>query len=344
MPGKAVTCLACRHYCVIPDGQTGICGVRQNVNGKLNLLVYGKASGAAVDPMEKKPLYHFFPGSKIFSLGTIGCNFGCTFCQNWDTSQASKEFRRLALKGQIGPQDLKAAISESGFDLPPKKIVEYCLKHDIKAIAYTYNEPSIFFEYTYDTAKLAKEHGISNVYVTNGYTSPEALDKLEGLLDAANIDLKSFSDKFYRDISGARLDEVLKSIKYYYDKGIWLEITTLVIPGKNDSKAELTKIAEFIAGIDVNIPWHISRFSPHYLMQDIAATGKEKLMQAFNIGKKAGLNYVYVGNIFDEKLHSTYCPKCSALLVERDWDHVKVKSLKKGKCLECGFNIKGVWN
>lgn len=344
LPKKSVKCLACRHYCVIGEGQTGICGVRQNVEGNLELLVYAHPSAVHVDPMEKKPLYHFHPGKEIFSIGTIGCNFGCEFCINWDISQASKEYRKLALKGLLAPKDLKAEISGVGYELKPKDVIKYCLKNDIKAIAFTYNEPSIFIEYAYDTSVLAKEHGISTVFVSNGYTSKEGVDMMEGYLDAVNIDLKSFRDSFYRDICKARLQPVLESIKYYHRKQIWLELTTLVIPGRNDSKEELKDIASFIAGIDKNIPWHISRFSPNYKMMDINETSKKKLLEGYNIGKEAGLNFVYVGNIFDKKLHSTYCPYCSNLLIERDWDYVNIRGLKNGKCSSCKKKIKGVWN
>lgn len=343
MPQNKVRCLACRNYCVIADGMTGICGVRQNKDGALKLLVYGKASAMAVDPIEKKPLYHFLPGSGIFSFGTIGCNFNCAFCQNWDLSQAGKNERTLALKGQIQPSELAKSIEEYGSDLRPKDIIAYCRENNIGAIAYTYNEPSIFFEYTYDTAKLAKKYGIKNVYVTNGYLSKEALKKISPYLDAANIDLKSFRPEFYRDVVKAKLEEVLDSINEFYKAGIYIELTTLLIPGKNDSVTELKNIAKFIAGIDKDIPWHISRFTPQYKMLDVKTTSHEKLKQAYEIGKEAGLSFVYIGNINDIQLQSTYCPKCNELLIERDWGYVSVKNLIKGKCVYCGFKIKGVW-
>ena len=322
---------------------TGICGVRQNRNGVLKLLVYGKASAMAVDPIEKKPLYHFIPGSGIFSFGTIGCNFNCSFCQNWDLSQAGKNERSLCLKGQMQADELTKAIEKYGSDLKPKDIITYCKENNIGAIAYTYNEPSIFFEYTYDTAKLAKKHGIKNVYVTNGYLSKEALKKIAPFLDAANIDLKSFNAGFYRDIVKAKLDEVLESIKAFHKAGIHIELTTLLIPGKNDSVEEIGEIAKFISGIDKEIPWHISRFTPQYKMLDVKSTSHEKLKQAYEIGKEAGLSFVYIGNINDMQLQSTYCPKCAELLIERDWGYVSIKNLIQGRCGNCGFKIKGVW-
>jgi len=328
-PDRTVKCLACKQYCRILPGQTGRCGVRKNVAGELQLLVYGKSTGVGIDPMEKKPLFHFLPGREIFSFGTIGCNFKCQFCQNWDTSQARKV---------------------TGQDLQPEDIVDYCVEHNIKAIAYTYNEPAIFFEYALDTMKLAKKQGIRNVFVTNGYTSNEALDQMDGLLDAANIDLKSFSDDFYIKICGARLQPVLDTIREYHKRSIWTELTTLVIPGKNDSTSELTKIAGFIAGISPDLPWHISRFTPMYKMLDVKETDKETLVNAYRIGRKAGLNYVYAGNIFDEELQSTYCPKCHKLLIARDWGWIKMVNLKmvknstKGKCAYCNTVIAGVWS
>jgi pyruvate formate lyase activating enzyme len=343
LPQNKVKCLACRNYCQINEGMTGICGVRQNCSGELKLLVYGKASAIAVDPIEKKPLYHFLPGSGIFSFGTIGCNFNCAFCQNWDLSQAGKNERRHALKAQIKPEELAKSIMGYGSDLKPKEIIAYCKKNNIGSIAYTYNEPSIFFEYSYDTAKLAKKQGIKNVYVTNGYLSREALKKIAPYLDAANIDLKSFNPQFYRDIVKANLAEVLESINAFYESGIHIELTTLLIPGKNDSPKELKQIAEFIAAISKEIPWHISRFTPQYKMQDIKSTSHEKLKQAYEIGKEAGLSFVYIGNINDPTLQSTYCPKCSEILIERDWGYVNILNLIKGKCGNCGFKIKGIW-
>lgn len=335
-------CLACRHYCKIAPGGSGICAVRENVDGKLKLLVYGKAIAVAVDPIEKKPLFHFLPGSEIFSFGTIGCNFGCEFCQNWDISQVSKNIKTKLIRDKK-QNLLEAEVTKLGYDLPPQEILAYCLKHKLGAIAYTYNEPEIFFEYTYDTAKLAHAQGIKNVYVSNGYASKEAVDLITPYLDAINIDLKGFTEEFYQKICKAKLAEVLDSIAYYHSKGIWLELTTLLVPGKNDSPAEIKKIAEFIAGIDKNIPWHVTAFTPRYKMKDVPETKDDKLFQAWETGRDAGLKYVYVGNTFDKTRESTYCPKCNELLVERDWGQVEIKNFQEGVCGNCGEKIPGIW-
>ena len=340
---KTVQCLACRHYCTIAESKVGICGVRQNIDGELFLLVYGNAASVNLDPIEKKPLFHFLPGSQIFSLGTIGCNFGCKFCQNWDISQAGKELKiKLTKANKLA--NLDAEIGKNGYRLMPSEIVDYCVKNNIPSIAYTYNEPSIFFEYTYDTARLAKKAGLKNVYVSNGYASTEAVDEMTGLLDAINIDLKGFTEEFYSNVCQAKLKPVLESIKYYHDKKIWIELTTLIIPGKNDSDTELKNIAEFIAGISVDIPWHISKFHPMYKMQDSKSTPDDTINRAYDIGKKAGLNYVYAGNIYGKKLQSTYCVKCNNVLVERDWGTVQIRGLKNGKCVKCNTEVPGIFS
>ncbi len=342
LDNKMVRCGVCRHACVIASGKTGVCGVRQNIDGKLYLLVYGRASAVNIDPVEKKPLFHFLPGTEIFSLGTVGCNFGCDFCQNWDLSQATKGLAaRLVKENKL--DDIDVEIGKLGYDLPPEKIVEACVEKGIPSIAYTYNEPSIFFEYFYDTSRLAHEKGIKNVLVTNGYESKEALKLAKPYINAMNIDLKSFSDDFYVKVCKARLQPVLDTIKLASELGIWVEITTLVIPGKNDSDWELRKIAEFVASVDVNMPWHVTAFHPDYKMLDVSKTSHKKLFNAYEIGKKAGLKYVYAGNIADDAHESTYCPNCNAVLVIRSGFFVRVESLKDGKCRKCGEKIPGVW-
>ena len=342
LENQNVQCTACNHYCEISPSQTGICGVRQNIDGKLFLLVYGKAVAAHVDPIEKKPLFHFLPNSKIFSIGTIGCNFACTFCQNWDISQATKDIKKkLQKEGNL--KDISLKVTNYGYALPPEKIIAYCQTHSIPSIAYTYNEPTVFFEYTLDTAKLAHQAGIKNVYVSNGFASKEAIDKIAPFLDAINIDLKAFTDGFYQKTCKAKLQPVLDNIKYYYEKGIWVEITTLVIPDKNDSEKELTDIAQFIASVSKKIPWHVTRFHPAYKMQNIHTTPEKALQKAYDIGKKAGLKYVYAGNIFNKDLHSTYCPKCNQLVIKRDWGYTEITEMKDGKCRTCQTTIEGVW-
>ncbi|MFH1375187.1 MAG: AmmeMemoRadiSam system radical SAM enzyme [Patescibacteria group bacterium] len=283
LPSKKVQCLACNHYCQIPEGKTGICGVRRNEGGELQLLVYGKAASVATDPIEKKPLYHFFPGTAIFSLGTVGCNLRCQFCQNWDSSQFSKDHSEVE-------------IESFGVDLMPEEIVAICLKEHIPAIAYTYNEPTVFFEYAHATMELAIQNKLRNVFVSNGFFSPELREHLPGLLDAANIDLKSFREDFYQQICGGRLAPVLDNIKFLHAHKIHLELTTLIIPGENDSTEELTQIAEFIASIDENIPWHISRYFPAYKFTN-PPTPVKTLEHAAKIGKAAGLKHVHLGNV-----------------------------------------------
>lgn len=274
-----VRCTACSHRCLILDNKIGICGVRKNIKGKLYLLVYGKPIAVHIDPIEKKPLYHFLPETKSFSIGTFGCNFRCMWCQNFDISQ----FKKL-------PDKIP------GNNLSPENIVDEALRTGCKSISYTYNEPAIFVEFAIDVAKLAKKKNLKNIFVTNGYMTPECLDFIEEYIDAMNIDLKSFSDETYRKYCGAKLQPVLDTIKLAYKKKIHIEITTLVIPGLNDSEEELEKIAKFIASVDKNIPWHISRFFPMYRMLDKLTTPLETLKKAEKIGKKY-LNHVYIGNV-----------------------------------------------
>ena len=328
---KLVRCNVCAHHCVIAPGKTGICGIRKNIKGKLYLIPYGKGF-VHIDPMEKKPLYHFYPGEPIVSVGTIGCNFKCLFCQNYDISQVQH-----FIDAEKVIQNLQ--------DLPPEKIVQIAKDYNINFIAYTYNEPTVYFEYTYDTAVLAKKHGIKNVYVSNGYQSKEAAKKLTKVLDAINIDLKSFNNEFYLKLTGAKLQPVLDNIKFFYEQGVWLEVTTLVIPGHNDSEKELTQIAEFIKSISPDIPWHISRFFPAYKMLNTPPTDLNTLIKAYEIGKKVGLNYVYIGNIpstpESEKYNNTYCPKCGNLLIKRNGYDTKIIGMKGNKCSKCGYTIAG---
>ncbi len=282
--GKKVQCIACSHRCIIDEGKTGICGVRKNINGKLYLLVYGRVIAKHVDPIEKKPLYHFLPRTSAFSIGTFGCNFRCSFCQNYDISQFKD------LYGEVDDEQF------FGEKITPKQIVNEAINLNCKSIAYTYNEPTIFIEFAHDTAKLAKQKSLKNILVTNGYMTKETLDYILPYIDAMNIDLKSFNEKFYEKICKAKLKPVLETIKIAKQKNIHIEITTLIVPGENDSEKELTQIAKFISKIDKKIPWHISRFFPMYKMQYKSPTPYEKLKQAYEIGKKY-LDYVYMGNV-----------------------------------------------
>lgn len=342
-----VKCVCCQRKCVIGPGFSGFCGVRKNINGELYLQVYGKAIAVHTDPVEKKPFFHFLPGTEIFSFGTIGCNFRCTFCQNWDISQATAIIKEKYKDNHDKQELLLGEICREGQELPPKKIIKYCVENKIPSIAYTYNEPTIFTEYAADIAKLAKKKGIKNVYVTNGYESEECLDFIKDWCDAMNIDIKSFSEDFYANICGnAKLQGVLDTVKKAWEKGIWVECTTLVIPNLNDSDKELTSIAAFMAGVSKDIPWHVSAFHPDYKMTDKLPTSPETLERAWNIGKKAGLKFVYTGNIF-EGHENTFCPKCGELLVERSgMSCLKclVKPCKNyGECPKCREKISGIW-
>lgn len=280
--GKEAQCYLCAHNCKIALGQFGFCGVRQNIQGVLNTLVYAEVIAANVDPIEKKPLYHFLPGSMSFSIATKGCNFRCGFCQNWQISQVS---------GQDNAREV--------YKLMPERIVEEAKKNHCQSISYTYTEPTIFFEYAYDIAKVAKQAGLKNIFVTNGYMSREALETISPYLDAANIDLKSFREKFYVENCKGHLQPVLDSIKLAKKLGVWIEITTLIIPGYNDSVSELSDIAGFIASVGKDIPWHISRFHPDYHFLNQKLTPIETLKKAEDLGKKAGLDHVYLGNVKD---------------------------------------------
>ena len=325
---KLVNCNLCSHRCrKIADSKRGICGVRENRDGKLYSLVYGKAVARSVDPIEKKPLFNFLPGSRAYSIATVGCNFRCDNCQNYDISQL--------------PSVRSAIVGE---DVPPEEVVLAAKLSNCKSIAYTYTEPTIFFEYALDIAKIARNEGIKNVFVTNGYITPEALKEIGPYLDAANIDLKSFSDEFYRKNCGARLEPVLDSIKLYKSLGIWIELTTLIIPTLNDSEDELRKIAEFIKEVGAEIPWHITQFHPTYKLIDKPVTPVTTLRRARQIGLEAGLRYVYEGNVPGENGENTYCPKCQKMLIRRLGYQIIDNKIKNSTCPYCGAKIDGVHN
>jgi len=321
-----VQCLACSHLCRISPGHKGICGVRKNIDGKLKLLVYGRASAVNVDPVEKKPLFHFYPGTRIFSFGTIGCNFRCDFCQNWDLSQYHKSH-----------QDEE--IINSGIALSPEEIIRQCLENKIPSVAFTYNEPGIFFEYAYDTAKLAKENSIHTVYVSNGFENRAALEKIRPYLDAINTDLKAFTDDYYMKICGGRIEPVKDNIRWIRESGIWQEITTLIVTNRNDSEDELKRLAEFLAKVSPDMPWHISRYFPAYKLSE-PPTPLKTLKMAYKIGKEAGLKYVYVGNVSTDNLENTLCPECGKTLIERDGYEVS-NHLKRESCPDCGLKVPG---
>jgi pyruvate formate lyase activating enzyme len=304
--------------------------VRENVDGTLYLLVYGDAIAVHVDPIEKKPLFHFMPGAQALSIGTYGCNFHCPFCQNWQISQTGAS-------GQRGGSSRGRYV--------PEALVEACLHDHIPVIAYTYNEPTVFFEYTYDTAKLAHEHGIKNVYVSNGFMSRAAIDMIAPYLDGINVDLKAFTEDFYREQCQGRLAPVKRNIAYLArEKSIWVEVTTLLVPGLNDSEEELRALAGWMAGIEPDMPWHISAFHPDYQMRDRPPTPTNAMLRAYEIGKEAGLRHVYVGNVMDTDRGSTYCSHCGERLVERRWYSVRERWPQRGVCARCGEPIPGAWS
>lgn len=331
-----VQCQACNWRCTIADGKTGICGVRKNVGGKLQLMVYARPVSVHVDPMEKKPLYHFLPGTEIFSIGTVGCNLGCDFCQNFDISQVTKEQSGIGFQWHIKEFEAREELS-------PEQAVAQCVERTIRSVAFTYNEPTIFSEYAVDIMKLGRKHGLKGVYVSNGFMTKETLDFIHPYIDAFNIDLKSFSEAYYREVCHAKLQPVLENIRELWKRKKWVEVTTLLIPGKNDSDEELAEIAEFIVSVSPDIPWHLSAFFPTYKMLDAPATPPEALFAACDIGKEAGLRYVYTGNIRDPRHNHTLCHQCGTMLIERDAFYRTNVLAPHGVCPTCKTTIAGVW-
>jgi pyruvate formate lyase activating enzyme len=321
-----VDCNLCAHRCVIKPNRRGVCGVRENRDGILYSLVYGTLIAENIDPIEKKPFFHVFPSSKSYSIATTGCNFSCEFCQNHEISQTPRLTRMI-----------------TGIDLPPAEIVARAKKSGSKTIAYTYTEPTIYFELAFDTAKIAIENGLKNVFVTNGFTTAETIETIAPYLTAANVDLKSFRDEFYKKQCGAGLNPVLMSLKKMKEMGIWVEITTLLIPTLNDSKEELNDIAQFIAGLGIETPWHISRFYPQFKMQNLPVTQLSSLHLAAEMGKRAGLKYVYSGDVPGDEGESTYCFNCGNLLIERLGYKISSINLKENKCPKCGTGLEGIF-
>ena len=323
---RQVRCGLCRFRCTIKDGRRGVCNVRENRGGTLFSLVYGKVIAEHVDPIEKKPLFHVLPGSLAFSVATEGCNFRCRHCQNYSIAQVGSE---APVHGALRT---------------PAEIVQSALNSGCRSIAYTYTEPTIFFEFAFDTARLASEAGLFNIFVTNGYICQEPLARIAPYLAAANIDLKGFSEAFYRDIVGAKLAEVLASIIEYRKLGIWLEITTLIIPGLNDSDAELQGIADFIVNnLGADTPWHVSQFYPTHQLTDRQRTPVATLRRAREIGTAAGLHFVYEGNVPGEGGENTFCPHCKNIIVKRSGFRVNSNLLQRGCCPACSGKCAGIW-
>ncbi len=321
-----IRCRLCSHRCQIKPDRTGLCGVRLNQNGRLFTLVYGRAVSANLDPIEKKPLFHFLPGSQSMSIATVGCNFTCSFCQNHQISQMPRDEGRIM-----------------GSRLAPEEIVAEALQAGAASISYTYTEPTVYFEYALDTARAATKAGLKNVFVTNGFMTAEALDLIGPDLHGANVDLKAFTDDFYKTRCRGRLEPVKESIARLKAMGVWLEVTTLLIPGLNDSEKELTALAEWLAGIGPDIPWHISRYHPMYQMTGPGPTPTESIDRARAIGGRAGLRYVYSGNVWGDRGEKTLCHHCGNLLIDRIGFSVRANNITGGGCPQCGTPAAGFW-
>ncbi|MFW6297959.1 MAG: AmmeMemoRadiSam system radical SAM enzyme [Desulfosalsimonas sp.] len=321
--GYKIHCFLCSQHCSIKPGQWGVCNVRENRDGILYTHAYGEVIAANTDVIEKKPLYHFLPGTRSFSIGTAGCNFSCSFCQNWQISQytGQNNHDRHTLK------------------LSPGEVIQAALQNNCRSIAYTYTEPTIFFEYAYDIAQIARKEGLANVFVSNGFMTEQALDTITPYLDAVNIDLKSFQKEFYRRICHGRLQPVLDTIQRLYERDIWTEVTTLVVPGQNDSEEELRNIAAFLFSVNPEIPWHISRFHPDYQFDHTGPTPLKTMEWARAIGKKEGLFYIYLGNVMTGA-SDTVCPRCGKAVISRRGGEIHT-TLKGNVCPTCGLKIPG---
>ena len=323
-----VTCELCNHHCHIKDGKRGVCGVRENRNGVLYSLVYGRLIAENIDPIEKKPLFNFLPGSKAFSISTVGCNFRCLHCQNYDISQYPH-----AHNGEI-----------AGTERTPEAVVAEAVRTRCASVCYTYVEPTIFYEFAYDCALIAHDHHLKNVFVSNGYMTPEVTRHLAPVLDGINIDVKGYTDNFYKKVCGAKLQPVLDTVRLMHELGVWVEVTTLIIPGWNDSTDELRDIAKFIYSVSPTLPWHVTAFYPTYKMMDRERTPIITLRRAREIGLAEGLHYVYEGNIPGEGGENTYCPSCGAELISRFGFSIRQNELTDGRCRKCGEQLEGVWS
>jgi pyruvate formate lyase activating enzyme len=320
-----VNCFLCNHRCAIAEGKSGVCQVRVNRGGTLYSLVYGRVVAENVDPIEKKPMFHVRPGSVSYSIATCGCNFRCLHCQNHEISQMVRDGGRVA-----------------GWELPPTEVVRKAVAAGCQSISYTYTEPTIYMEYALDVARLAREKGLLNVFVTNGYMTGEALEGFHPFLDAANVDLKAATDEFYKRICGARIEPVKSAIRKMRDLGVWVEVTTLLIPGLNDDPAGLREIARFLCSVGPEIPWHVSAFHPTYRLTDRARTPVETLRRAGEIGREEGLEYVYSGNVPGDEGESTHCPRCGERVVHRIGFRVVANRIRDGGCPGCGHRMPGI--
>jgi pyruvate formate lyase activating enzyme len=321
-----IRCTLCPRYCNIGNGQNGFCYIRKNIDGRLVTTGYGHPTGFAIDPIEKKPLNHFLPGTTVLSFGTAGCNLGCRFCQNWSMSKAKID-------------DLNA------LDVSPERVVELAQKHKVPSIAYTYNDPTIFAEYVIDISELAREQRIKSIMVTAGYIDPKARKDVYRYIDAANVDLKAFSERFYHKLTFSHLANVLDTLVWIKNEtDVWLEITTLLIPGENDSKQEIKDMCGWVLeNLGDSVPVHFTAFHPDFKMLDKIRTPAETLRKARTIALEAGIKYCYLGNIAESEAQTTYCPNCKTQLVERDWHTVKYNQIVEGHCPKCGARIEGLF-
>jgi pyruvate formate lyase activating enzyme len=320
-----VVCRLCAHQCHLHEGAAGVCRVRKNIAGTLYSLNSDHVVAIHMDPIEKKPLYHFLPGSSTFSIAAMGCNFSCRFCQNYSISQVKEE------------QEI------AGEAISPEQLVQNALKNRAHSISYTYTEPTVFFELMLETARLAQQAGIKNVMVSNGYMSSQALSLLGPFLDAANIDLKAFNEEFYKKYCSASLKPVLATIAALRARGIWLEITTLLIPGLNDDSEEIRRLISFLLEVDDSMPWHVSRFFPQYQLQYIPPTAQDSIYNFLRLGAEMGLKYLYGGNLTADGWNDTHCPHCEKKLIRRLGYQTEITALQSGKCQFCGQAIPGVW-
>ena len=317
-------CYLCPRHCKIGDGQNGFCFIRKNEGGKLYQLAYNQPFAINVDPIEKKPLYHFLPGTSILSLGTAGCNMGCKFCQNWNMSKAEHHHNKT-------------------FEFPAHEAAATAKNHRCASMAYTYNEPTIWAEYVEDLSATAHADGLKNVMVTNGYITPEVIDSVYQHIDAANVDLKAFTEDFYKKVTLTHLEPVLETLKILYEKGVWIELTTLVIPTMNDDAEEITEMAEWVLdNLGPNVPMHFSAFHPDYKLRNKPSTSPETLEQVRKLAMDIGVKYAYVGNVMSES-GNTYCPSCGHTLIQRRWQSVHKNGIENGRCPKCSEKVPGVF-
>ena len=322
-----ILCTLCPRYCEMGEGQPGFCYIRQNIDGKLYTLGYGRPTGFGIDPIEKKPLNHFLPGTKVLSFGTAGCNLGCKFCQNWSISKAKLD-------------------EVNSLTATPEDVINLAKKKSTPSIAFTYNDPTIFGEYVIDISKIAREENIKSVMVTAGYIDRKARKDVYKFIDAANVDLKAFSEKFYYQKTFSHLNDILETLIWLKnDTDVWIELTTLLIPDENDSDEEIKKECNWILeNLGENVPLHFTAFHPDFKMQDKISTPHSTLLRAKNIAELAGIKYCYLGNVSDRKNQSTYCSKCKSLLIQRDWHESKVVNIEKNSCGNCGNTIPGIFS